>query len=59
MDNMNTFGTNKKTLAMRLYDMLIDEDAVNLEECNVERFTECFEEVFRDYGLFLKSTVIE
>lgn len=58
-NSANTFGTSKKTLAMQLYGMLIDEDAIDLEEYGAERFMERFEEVFRDYGLFLKSSVIE
>ncbi len=44
---------------MQLYGLLVDEDAVDLQEYGVERFMERFEEVFRDYGLFLKSTMIE
>lgn len=45
--------------AMKLYGMLVDEDAVDLEEYGAERFVEQFDEVLRDYGLFLKSSVIE
>ena len=30
--NNNTFGVSKKSLAMKLYGMLIDEDAVDLQE---------------------------
>lgn len=59
MDSMNTFGTTKKSLAMKLYGTLIDEDAVNLEEYGLEQFVECFEEALKDYGLFLKTSVIE
>ncbi len=60
MDNStNTFGIGKKELAMKLYGMLIDEDFVSFEEYGVERFLECFNEVFMDYSLFLKSSVIE
>ena len=55
----NTFGTSKKTLAMQLYGLLIDEDAVDLQEYGAEQFLERFEEVLQDYGLFLKSTMIE
>lgn len=58
-NNANTFGVNKKSLAMKLYGMLVDEDAVDLEEYGAERFVEQFDEVLRDYGLFLKSSVIE
>lgn len=58
-DNTNAFGVSKKTLAMQLYEKLIDEDAVTLEEYSVERFIKHFEEVFRDYGLFLKCSMIE
>ncbi len=58
-NSANTFGTSKKSLAMQLYGLLVDEDAVDLQEYGVERFMERFEEVFRDYGLFLKSSVIE
>ena len=57
--NSNTFGVSKKSLAMRLDGMLIDEDAVDLQEYGAERFMERFDEVLRDYGLFLKSSVIE
>lgn len=59
MNDTNIFGVNKKTLAMRLYAKLIDEDAVTLEEYSAERFMKHFEEVFQDYGLFLKNTIIE
>lgn len=60
MDNReNTFGTSKRKLAMQLWGLLIDEDAVDLEEYGAERFIERFEEVFQDYGLFLKSSMIE
>lgn len=55
----NTFGVTKKSLAMKLWSTLIDEDAVSLEEYGAERFMERFDEVLRDYGLFLKSSVIE
>lgn len=58
-NSTNTFGESKKTLAMQLYGLLVDEDAIGLEEYGAERFVDCFEEVFRDYGLFLKSSVIE
>ena len=57
--NNNTFGVSKKSLAMKLYGMLIDEDAVDLQEYGAERFMDRFDEVLRDYGLFLKSSVIE
>lgn len=57
--NNNTFGVSKKSLAMKLYGMLIDEDAVDLQEYGAERFMERFDEVLQDYGLFLKSSVIE
>lgn len=57
--NNNTFGVSKKSLAMKLYGMLIDEDVVDLQEYGAERFIERFDEVLRDYGLFLKSSVIE
>lgn len=59
VNNTNTFGVSKKSLAMKLYGMLIDEDAANLEEYGLEQFVERFEEVFKDYGLFLKTSVIE
>lgn len=59
MDSMNAFGVSKKSLAMQLYGLLIDEDALDLEEYGTERFMERFEEVLKDYGLFLKSSVIE
>lgn len=49
--NANTFGVNKKSLAMKLYGMLVDEDAVDLEEYGAERFVEQFDEVLRGYGL--------
>ena len=58
-ENTNTFGVSKKSLAMQLYCLLVDKDAVDLQEYGAERFMERFEEVFRDYGLFLKSTMIE
>ena len=57
--NNNTFGVSKKSLAMKLYGMLIDEDAVDLQEYGAERFIERFDEVLEDYGLFLKSSMIE
>ncbi|MFG6330504.1 MAG: hypothetical protein K1W28_01540 [Lachnospiraceae bacterium] len=59
MDSMNAFGVSKKSLAMQLYGLLIDEDAIDLEEYGTEPFIERFEEVLKDYGLFLKSSVIE
>lgn len=55
----NTFGASKKTLAMRLWGKLVDEDAIDFQEYGAERFLERFEEVLQDYGLFLKSTMIE
>lgn len=58
-NNANIFGTSKKTLAMQLYGLLIDEGAFDLEKYGAERFLERFDEVFLDYGLFLKSSVIE
>ena len=58
-DGKNVYGTSKMTLAMKLYEMMIDDCAVNLEEYSAERFGECFIETLRDYGLFLKSTMIE
>ena len=58
-NSANTFGTSKKTLAMQLYGLLIDEDAIDLQEYGAEQFLERFEEVLQDYGLFLKSTLIE
>lgn len=57
-DSKNVYGTSKMALAMRLYEMMIDDCAVNLEEYSVERFAECFMEVLQDYGLFLKAGVI-
>lgn len=57
--NANTFGVSKKILAMQLWSTLIDEDAVDLQEYGAERFMERFDEVLEDYGLFLKSSVIE
>lgn len=36
---------------MKLYGMLVDEDAVDLEEYGAERFVEQFDEVLRGYGL--------
>ncbi len=59
MTNTNIFGVSKKSLAMKLYGMLIDEDAANLEEYGLEQFVECFQETLKDYGLFLKTSVIE
>lgn len=60
MDNReNTFGTSKKTLAMQLYGLLIEEDAADLQEYGAERFLEQFQKVFQDYNLCLKSTMIE
>ena len=58
-NSANTFGNSKKKLAMCLYKSLIDEDAIDLEEYGAECFIERFEEVLQDYGLFLKSTMIE
>lgn len=58
-NNTNTFGVSKKTLAMQLYGLLIDEDAIGFEEYGAERFMERFDEVLEDYGLFLKGSVIE
>lgn len=58
-NNTNIFGVSKKVLAMRLYGLLIDEDAVDLEEYGAECFAKRFEEVLQDYGLFLKSGMIE
>lgn len=58
-NSANTFGTSKKTLAMRLWGKLVDEDAIDLQEYGAEQFLERFEEVLQDYGLFLKSTMIE
>lgn len=58
-NSMNAFGASKKSLAMQLYGLLIDEDAVDLEEYGAERFIDRFEEVFKDYGFFLKSSMIE
>ncbi len=55
----NTFGVTKKSLAMRLWSTLIDEDAIELQEYGAERFIERFDEVLEDYGLFLKSSMIE
>lgn len=58
-NSANAFGASKKTLAMQLYGLLIDEDAIDLQEYGAEQFLERFEEVLQDYGLFLKSTMIE
>ena len=58
-NSANTFGISKKTLAMEIYKMMIDDCAVNLEEYNAEMFLECFLTVLQDYGLFLKSSMIE
>ena len=58
-NSANTFGTSKETLAMRLGEKLADEDAIDFQEYGAEQFLERFEEVLQDYGLFLKSSVIE
>lgn len=58
-DSKNVYGTSKMTLAMKLYGMLIDEYAVDLQECTAEQFAECFLATLRDYGLFLKTGMIE
>ena len=41
-ENTNTFGVSKKSLAMQLYCLLVDEDAVDLQEYGAERFMERF-----------------
>lgn len=58
-NSANTLGTSKETLAMRLWEKLADEDAIDFQEYGAEQFLERFEEVLQDYGLFLKSSVIE
>lgn len=58
MNESNVYGTSKMTLAMKIYEAMIEDCAVDLEEYSVEQFIECFMEVLQDYGLFLKTSVI-
>lgn len=58
-ESTNTFGVSKKSLAMQLYGLLVDEDAIDLQEYGAERFLERFDEILQGYVLLLKSTMIE
>ena len=59
MNDTNIFGTSKKSLAGIMYNILVDEGVVDADMSDTQRFTDCFLEVLKDYGLFLKNTIIE
>lgn len=59
MNDTNVFGTSKKLLAGIMYNILVDKGVVDADMSDTQRFTDCFLEVLKDYGLFLKNTIIE
>ena len=56
---MNAYGTTKRTLSDKLYDLLDDETCDMSEVCTKDELAAQFGKVLEDYTLVLKSGVIE
>ena len=56
---MNIYGTTKRTLSDKLYNLLDDETCDMSEVCTKDELATQFEKILEDYTLVLKSGVIE